>query len=98
MLEGDGSAECILTGIPHTEAVAVGDHVVSADVNGMRGPQLYFGHVTRADFLAGGQWDVRVQPAATLDDLTSVGILRLNLTDKRTVPETSSNPAVEVVQ
>jgi cell shape-determining protein MreC len=96
MLEGDESAECILTGIPHTEAVAVGDHVVSADVNGMRGPQLYFGHVTRADFLAGGQWDVRVQPAASLDDLTSVGILRLNLTDKRTAPTTSPKPAEEV--
>jgi cell shape-determining protein MreC len=80
MLEGAGESECLLTGIPHTEAVAVGDEVISADVNGVRGPQLYFGRVTRAEFLAGGQWDVRVQPAASVRDLETVGILRLNLT------------------
>ncbi len=79
MLEGTGTAECVLTGIPHTDAVAVGDEVVSADVNGVRGPQLYFGRVTHAEFLAGGQWDVRVQPAALLSDLETVGILRLQL-------------------
>lgn len=79
MLEGTGEGECTLTGIPHTEAVAVGDEVISADVNGVRGPQLYFGRVTRAEFLAGGQWDVRVQPAASLSELETVGILRLSL-------------------
>lgn len=82
MLEGSGTDECLLTGIPHTEAVAVGDEVVSADVNGVRGPQLYFGRVTRAEFLAGGQWDVRVQPAALMEDLETVGILRLSLTSE----------------
>ena len=79
MLEGTGEAECVLTGIPHTDAVAVGDDVVSADVNGVRGPQLYFGRVTKAEFLAGGQWDVRVRPAASLEELESVGVLRLKL-------------------
>ena len=82
MLEGSGTDECLLTGIPHTEAVAVGDEVVSADVNGVRGPQLYFGRVTRAEFLAGGQWDVRVQPAALMEDLETVAILRLSLTSE----------------
>jgi cell shape-determining protein MreC len=86
MLEGTGETECILTGIPHTEAVAAGDEVVSADVNGIRGPQLYFGRVTRAEFLAGGQWDVRVQPTASLDELQTVGILRLNLSKKNSDP------------
>ena len=85
MLQGTGESECILSGIPHTEVVAVGDEVVSADVNGVRGPQLYFGRVTRAEFLAGGQWDVRVQPGASLDDLDTVGILRLNLAKKNIV-------------
>lgn len=82
ILEGTGESECILTGIPHTEAVAVGDEVVSADLTGVRGPQLYFGRVTRAEFLAGGQWDVRIQPAATLDEQETVGILRLSLAKK----------------
>ena len=80
MLEGTGETDCVLTGIPHTEAVARGDDVISADVNGIRGPQLYFGRVTKAEFLAGGQWDVRVQPAVSLDELESVGVLRLKLT------------------
>ena len=91
MLEGTGESVCSLTGIPHTEAVAVGDEVVSADVNGVRGPQLYFGRVTRAEFLAGGQWDVRVQPAASLNDLETVGILRLNLAKKPAKPTAASD-------
>jgi len=80
ILEGTGEADCVLTGIPHTDAVAVGDDVVSADINGVRGPQLYFGRVTKAEFLAGGQWDVRVEPAASLEELESVAVLRLKLT------------------
>ena len=79
MLEGAGDTDCVLTGISHTDAVAVGDDVVSADVNGVRGPPLYFGRVIKADFLAGGQWDVRVQPAVALETLESVGVLRLRL-------------------
>ena len=82
MLEGTGEADCVLTGIPHTDAVAVGDDVVSADINGVRGLQLYFGRVTKAEFLAGGQWDVRVQPAASLGELESVGVLRLKLSPR----------------
>jgi cell shape-determining protein MreC len=92
-LEGTGEEECRVTGIPHTEAVAVGDEVISADVNGVKGPQLYFGRVTRAEFLAGGQWDVRVQPAASLNDLESVGILRLGL--QRAIAEKDQKPVSE---
>lgn len=91
MLEGIGETECTVTGIPHTEAVAVGDDVVSADVNGVRGPRLYFGRVVRADFLAGGQWDVRVQPAASLTDLETVGILKLSLAKESTETTTNEN-------
>jgi len=79
MLEGTGSSECQLTGISYTEAVTVGDTVVSADINGVRGPRLFFGTVTSAEFLAGGQWDVRIQPGFTLSELDRVGIVRLNL-------------------
>jgi len=83
LLEGTGEAECLLSGIAHTEAVAIGDEVVSADINGVQGPQLYFGRVTRADFLAGGQWDIRVTPAVSLAELQTVGILRLRLQEAR---------------
>ena len=79
LLEGTGEANCRITGLAHTDVVAVGDDVVSADVNGLHGPRLYFGKVTRADFLAGGQWDVRVQPAVTFSELESVGVLKTTL-------------------
>ena len=49
--------------------------------------------MTRAEFLAGGQWDVRVQPAASLNDLESVGILRLGL--ERAIAEKDPKPASE---
>lgn len=79
MLEGTGSAECRLTGVSYTDAVTVGDTVVSADINGVRGPRLFFGTVTSAEFLAGGQWDVRIQPGFTLSELDRVGIVRMSL-------------------
>ena len=79
MLEGTGTSECRLTGISYTDAVKVGDTVVSADINGVRGPRLFFGTVTSAEFLAGGQWDVRIQPGFTLSELDRVGIVRMSL-------------------
>lgn len=79
ILEGRGELECVITGIPHTDAVAIGDEVFSADLNGVRGPQLYYGRVVRADFLAGGQWDIRVLPAADLTHLDRVTVLRMKL-------------------
>ena len=79
MLEGTGTSECRLTGITYTDAVTVGDTVVSADINGVRGPRLFFGTVTSAEFLAGGQWDVRIQPGFTLAELDRVGIVRMSL-------------------
>jgi cell shape-determining protein MreC len=79
MLEGTGESECRLTGISYTDAVTVGDTVVSADIDGARGPRLFFGTVTLAQFLAGGQWDVRIQPGFTVTEIDTVGIVRMNL-------------------
>ncbi|MFM7039795.1 MAG: rod shape-determining protein MreC [Planctomycetaceae bacterium] len=76
LLEGTGTRECRLTGLGPTDAVAVGDEVVAAGVEGLAGPPLYFGRVVKADFLAGGKWDVAVAPAVQLDDLESVQVLR----------------------
>jgi cell shape-determining protein MreC len=79
ILEGVGEPSCRLNGIAATEAVAVGDEVVAADVEGLQGPQLYFGKVVQADFLAGGQWDIRVAPAVSLEELREVQILHWEL-------------------
>lgn len=75
MLEGLGNGACALTGIAHTEAVAVGDQVVSMDINGVDGPVLTYGEVVKADFLAGGQWDVRVRPVVNFDEASDVRVL-----------------------
>ena len=91
MLEGTGEAECCVTGIPYTEAVTVGDTVISADINCVRGPRLFFGTVTSAEFLAGGQWDVRIKPGFTIAELDEVGIDRMSLRPE-TMTMTDSKP------
>jgi cell shape-determining protein MreC len=63
LLQGAGEEGCVVTGIPYTASVAVGDEVFSADVDGINGPRLYFGTVTKAEFTDGGQWNVAVTPA-----------------------------------
>jgi cell shape-determining protein MreC len=94
MLEGTGSSECRLTGISYTDSVTVGDTVVSADINGVRGPRLFFGTVTSAQFLAGGQWDVRIRPGFELSELDRVGIVRMSLqTDVMTMNTVRENDA-----
>jgi len=76
ILEGTDTGQCVIRGIPYTEAVSVGDEVVTADVQGMSGPALYFGRVTSAEFLSGGEWSVRVKPAADLQSVDSVAVVR----------------------
>ena len=89
--EPGSAAECVIDGIPYTEAVSAGDEVVSADIDGTRGPRLYFGRVTHAEFLDGGQWSIRVRPAAYDMPLESVAIVRLELRpqDKPSLTETN---------
>ncbi|MGB0740010.1 MAG: rod shape-determining protein MreC [Planctomycetaceae bacterium] len=79
ILEGTGEAQCRLTGVAQTEAVAVGDEVVGMDVEGLNGPSLYFGTVTTANFSSGGQWEIRVRPAAVPAGTRQVGVLRWQL-------------------
>lgn len=76
LLEGTGDAHCQLSGLGHTAAVAAGDEVFAAGIEGLAGPVLYFGRVVQADFLAAGEWDVRVAPAVQLDELDAVQVLR----------------------
>ena len=86
LLEGTGTAVCRLTGLGPTDAVAAGDEVLAAGIEGLTGPPLYFGRVVRADFLAGGTWDVEVAPAVQLDDLESVQVLRWEWLKQGAVP------------
>lgn len=83
LLRGTGESECVIDGIADTDAVSVGDEVVTSEVSGVRGPRLYFGRVSKADFLDGGQWQIRVQPAVSVPDLDHVRIVRLELHAER---------------
>ena len=84
LLEGTGETFCKITGVPYTEAVAVGDEVFSADLDGVNGPRLYYGRVTKADFSAGGQWNIEVQPAFNANELTEVTVVQQRLNPQRT--------------
>ena len=84
LLEGTGDAFCQISGIPYTESVAVGDEVFSADLDGINGPRLYYGRVTHAEFSAGGQWNIQVEPAFHAQDLTDVTVIQKELSPGRT--------------
>lgn len=89
MLSGTGEPECRLTGVSATEAVSVGDEVVTAEINGVEGPRLYFGRVSFAEFLEGGQWLIRVQPALAMQPLDAVNVVRMELN----APAETQSPA-----
>jgi rod shape-determining protein MreC len=84
LLEGTGTGGCRVTAIPYTESVAVGDEVFSADIDGVQGPRLYYGRVVHAEFSAGGEWDVRVEPAFQADTLQDVAVVQQRLNTART--------------
>ncbi len=84
LLEGTGTGGCRVTAIPYTESVAVGDEVFSADIDGVQGPRLYYGRVVHAEFSAGGEWDVRVEPAFQADTLQEVAVVQQRLNAART--------------
>lgn len=86
ILKGTGEHECLIEGIPYTEPVSVGDDVVTSNIEGLRGPQLYIGEVVRAEFLEGGQWLIRVRPALTFQQVERVGIVRLRLKETAVAP------------
>ncbi|MCA9060791.1 MAG: rod shape-determining protein MreC, partial [Planctomycetaceae bacterium] len=89
ILEGLGDGRCRLTGIPYTEAVSVGDDVVSARMDGINIPRLYFGRVTQAEFLSGGQWQIVVTPAASDPLPRTAAVIRTQLTPPQVRPDSS---------
>ncbi len=76
LLVGIGNGLCRVSGVAYTEAVSVGDEVFSADINGINGPRLYYGKVVRAEFSAGGEWDVQVKPAVDHRSLDQVAVVQ----------------------
>jgi len=74
ILEGSGGG-CRVVGVPETASVSVGDEVVSADINGITGPPLYYGTVTQAEFQSAGEWLITVRPGATTTEIERVVVV-----------------------
>lgn len=93
LLRGSGDRLCRIDSVPYTAAVSVGDDVFSADLNGLNGPRLYFGKVTKAEFSAGGQWEIVVTPAINGRQIRNVSVVRSQLNPSRTrnAPATASS-------
>lgn len=92
MLRGSGERLCRIDSVPYTAAVSVGDDVFSADLNGLNGPRLYFGKVTKAEFSAGGEWSIEVTPAIHGRQIRSVSVVRSELNLSRTTSPVTNNP------
>lgn len=83
LLRGSGDRHCRIDSVPYTAAVSVGDDVFSADLNGLNGPRLYFGKVTKAQFSAGGEWQIVVTPAINGRQIHNVSVVRSELNSNR---------------
>lgn len=90
LLRGSGQRHCRIDSVPYTAAVSVGDDVFSADLNGLNGPRLYFGKVTKAEFSAGGEWNIEVTPAINGRQIRDVSVVRSQLRTARTLSADSS--------
>lgn len=79
MLEGTGT-DCRIVGLPDTASISESDAVVSESIDGLIGPPLFYGTVSKATFESAGEWSVRVEPAINMKDLEEVVVLvpRLN--------------------
>ncbi len=81
ILVGQGNGLCKLTEVPTTESVRVGDEVYTSERDNRAGVPLYYGRILSIEE-AGRRWDITVEPAAKIEDLKSVAVLKLppNLT------------------
>jgi cell shape-determining protein MreC len=81
-LVADGSELCRLKHI--TDPVIVGDDVYTGGADGSLPAPMYYGKVVRAELEPGAQdWSIWVKPAATMDRLESVLILRRKMSAQR---------------
>ena len=81
ILVGQGNGLCKLTDVPTTESVRIGDEVYTSERDSRAGVPLYYGRIRSVEE-AGRHWDITVEPAAKIEDLKSVAVLKLppNLT------------------
>jgi cell shape-determining protein MreC len=76
ILVGQGNGLCKLTDVPTTESVRIGDEVYTSERDSHAGVPLYYGRIRSVEE-AGRHWDITVEPAAKIEDLKSVAVLKL---------------------
>jgi cell shape-determining protein MreC len=76
ILVGDGNGLCKLTEVPTTETVRVGDEIYTSERDSRAGVPLYYGRIRSVEE-AGRHWDITVEPAAKIENLKSVAVLKL---------------------
>ncbi len=83
-LRGNGSAKCVLHSIDATELVSVGDLVFTAEQKEALSGPMFYGRVTKAELRPGAvEWEIEIEPAADLQQLTRVHVLRNKLNPLR---------------
>ncbi len=85
VIAGDGEGGCLLTHIPSTEPVSVGDEVyTSLRLTGLPVP-MYYGKVVKATLPEGTpHWQILVEPAETIEETRVVHVLRSVFNGART--------------
>jgi cell shape-determining protein MreC len=83
-LKGDGGPNCQLEWIATTEPVEVGDHVFTAETDGVVPFPMYYGKVVSVTGAADSpHWEIRVEPAANLSAVREVQVFRTRLNPLR---------------
>jgi cell shape-determining protein MreC len=86
ILVGQGTELLKLTDVPTTQSVRVGDEVYTGDHDRRFPIPVYYGRVVRVEE-AGRNWDISVQPAARVNDLKTVAVLRVGHTAGKPLAE-----------
>lgn len=77
LLEGHADGLCRLRHVPATEAVAEGDEVYTGDRDANSPEPLCYGTIVKAEIPPGSpHWEIHVQPAASIDAMKSVQVVR----------------------
>lgn len=83
-IAGIGQGFCRLEEIPATEGVTVGDRVYSGTRTAAVNAPLFYGTIVRAELEAGAEeWSIDVEPAASLESVRRVTVLRESLNPAR---------------
>jgi rod shape-determining protein MreC len=84
-LKGNGTTQCGLHSIDATQLVSEGDLVFTSSHSDDALPDpMYYGRVVKAELRPGAvQWDIIVEPAADLDRLQTVHVLRQKINPLR---------------